>query len=194
MLRIDPTAGVVRTPLARDNLTLRVSRDGEREATLVALLRSPRYAALDSIIVYVARQKQADAIATLLRSQLLDAAAYHAGKPAPERAEVQTRFMTGQLRIIVATISFGMGLDKRDVRAVIHLNMPSSLEEVRAQGREVGVEVGWWIVLYYFYFYFYFFYYYYSYYFYFYFNYFIIILLSYYYLLRLFFIFHYFMN
>jgi ATP-dependent DNA helicase Q4 len=135
-LGIDPDDGVIRCCVTRSNLQLSVSEDAERELTLVALLRSARYVGLKSIIVYVARQKQADQVAVMLQSQLLDAASYHAGKPPAERAEVQARFMSGKLRIVVATIAFGMGLDKRDVRAVIHLFMPASLEEyVQEVGR-----------------------------------------------------------
>ena len=56
------------------------------------------------------------------------AESYHAGKPTSERLEIQTRFMTNKTRIIVATIAFGMGLDKTDIGAVIHLNTPQTLE------------------------------------------------------------------
>lgn len=60
---------------------------------------------------------------------------YHAGMSASQRRAVQNRFMRGDLRIVVATVAFGMGLDKCDVRAVIHYNMPQSLE---AYVQEVG--------------------------------------------------------
>ncbi|XP_076809871.1 ATP-dependent DNA helicase Q4-like [Clavelina lepadiformis] len=65
---------------------------------------------------------------------------YHAGMSAAERRRVQNRFMSGKLRIVVATVAFGMGIDKQDVRAVIHYNMPRSFEryvqEVGRAGRD----------------------------------------------------------
>ena len=65
---------------------------------------------------------------------------YHAGMSASQRRSVQNKFMRGDLRIVVATIAFGMGLDKSDVRAIIHYNMPQSMEsyvqEVGRAGRD----------------------------------------------------------
>jgi len=65
---------------------------------------------------------------------------YHAGMPAAQRKKVQMEFMTGSLRIVVATIAFGMGLNKADVRAIIHYNMPKSFEsfvqEIGRAGRD----------------------------------------------------------
>ena len=68
------------------------------------------------------------------------AESYHAGKMAGQRKKVQTDFMCGKLRVVVATIAFGMGLNKADVRAIIHYNMPKSFEsfvqEIGRAGRD----------------------------------------------------------
>lgn len=64
------------------------------------------------------------------------AEAYHAGMCARERQRVQRAFMEGRLRVVVATVAFGMGLDRPDVRAVLHLGLPPSFENyVQAVGR-----------------------------------------------------------
>ncbi|XP_006823889.1 ATP-dependent DNA helicase Q4-like, partial [Saccoglossus kowalevskii] len=65
---------------------------------------------------------------------------YHAGKSSSERRRIQNQFMSGQLRIVAATVAFGMGLDKSDVRAIIHFNLPKTFEsyvqEIGRAGRD----------------------------------------------------------
>jgi ATP-dependent DNA helicase Q4 len=127
-LQID-TENVVRAELKRENLILSVSRDHNPVESLFALLSSETYKNLKSIIIYVMKQKTADELSLLLQNKGYEAASYHASKPKHVRASVQDQFMQGKLRIIVATIAFGMGLNKEDVRAVIHLNIPRSFEQ-----------------------------------------------------------------
>ncbi|KAI8608186.1 hypothetical protein BC830DRAFT_1156380 [Chytriomyces sp. MP71] len=142
MLGLDESA-VVANSRIRHNLKLTVSKVStveNRDALLESLLRSQPFAELSSIIVYVMFQNQADTVAKYLRTRNLDADSYHAGKPSLERALIQQKFMANRLRIIVATIAFGLGINKQDVRSVIHYNMPKSIEnymqEIGRSGRD----------------------------------------------------------
>ncbi|KAG8515409.1 ATP-dependent DNA helicase Q4 [Galemys pyrenaicus] len=132
------------------NLHLSVSTDRDPSQALLTLLLSDRFRALDGIIVYCTRREDTERVAALLRTCLPGAGgrgpgggvqaevaeAYHAGMCGRERQRVQQAFMRGQLRVVVATVAFGMGLDRPDVRAVLHLGLPPSLESyVQAVGR-----------------------------------------------------------
>nr|XP_060467582.1 LOW QUALITY PROTEIN: ATP-dependent DNA helicase Q4 [Panthera onca] len=123
------------------NLYLSVSTDRNPDQALVTLLQSDRFRDLNSVIVYCNRREDTERIAALLRTCLRQAPeavaeAYHAGMCARERRRVQQAFMEGRLRVVVATVAFGMGLDRPDVRAVLHLGLPPSFESyVQAVGR-----------------------------------------------------------
>ncbi|MEP7012180.1 MAG: RecQ family ATP-dependent DNA helicase [Acidobacteriota bacterium] len=90
-------------------------------------------------IVYAPTRKEADALGAELSVEM-PAAAYHAGMAAAERERVQSSFLDGRLEVIVATIAFGMGIDKANVRTVIHTALPGSLEgyyqEIGRAGRD----------------------------------------------------------
>ncbi len=90
-------------------------------------------------IVYAPTRKEADALGAELSVEM-PAAAYHAGMAAAERERVQSAFLDGRLDVIVATIAFGMGIDKANVRTVIHTALPGSLEgyyqEIGRAGRD----------------------------------------------------------
>jgi ATP-dependent DNA helicase RecQ len=122
----------------RANLDLRVTPclAAERKGLLL-----DRLLAVDgTVIIYVTRQETAEEVATFLANHGHSARAYHAGLPDDCRAEAQSAFMTGGTRIMVATIAFGMGIDKADIRAVFHYNLPKSLEnhtqEIGRAGRD----------------------------------------------------------
>jgi RecQ family ATP-dependent DNA helicase len=85
-------------------------------------------------IIYTPTRKGADTLATVL-SLSFPAAAYHGGMDAGPRRQVQEKFLSGELEAIVATIAFGMGIDKPDVRTVVHTALPGSLE---AYYQEIG--------------------------------------------------------
>src|SRR6202171_5629563 len=86
-------------------------------------------------LVYAATRRNAELAADTLKTAGIAAAAYHAGLTNVERTRVQDRFMSGGLRVVCATVAFGMGIDRPDVEAVIHFEIPGSLE---AYYQEIG--------------------------------------------------------
>ncbi|KAJ7092653.1 ATP-dependent DNA helicase [Mycena epipterygia] len=132
--------GVFRTPVFRPNLSLRVEIAetlNKKLDILVPLLQSRT----GPSIIYVTLQKHTEDVANALASRGLPGVlTYHAGLPAPQRQLVQETFMNSPDRIVVATIAFGMGIDKANIRQVIHLFMPKTLEnysqEVGRAGRD----------------------------------------------------------
>jgi ATP-dependent DNA helicase RecQ len=89
-------------------------------------------------IVYVTLQKTAEEVAAALRNSGLQALAYHAGLPDEQRHEAQDAFMQGRTATIVATIAFGMGIDKADIRGVYHYNLPKTLENYAQETGRAG--------------------------------------------------------
>ncbi|KGJ95483.1 RecQ family ATP-dependent DNA helicase [Colwellia psychrerythraea] len=91
-------------------------------------------------IVYVTLQHSAEAVAQYLKLQGINACAYHAGFDSNTRSQIQQDFMAGNIQVIVATIAFGMGIDKSDIRFVIHYDLPKSIEnysqEIGRAGRD----------------------------------------------------------
>ncbi|WP_299795205.1 DNA helicase RecQ [uncultured Shewanella sp.] len=79
-------------------------------------------------IIYCSSRRRVDEVAERLKLQGYNAEAYHAGKTQEERAEVQDRFLKDQLDIVVATVAFGMGINKSNVRYVVHYDIPKSVE------------------------------------------------------------------
>lgn len=155
----DGLAGIISDIPLPENLVLTVSKDENRDRALIALLRSERFETLHSIIVYCTRREECERISGILRMSLQEnaelpvaatskkrkrvnwgAEAYHAGLPASRRRTIQSAFMSGELRIVVATVAFGMGINKADIRGIIHYNMPKSFEnyvqEVGRAGRD----------------------------------------------------------
>lgn len=155
----DGASGVIRNPALPDNLCLSVSIEKDKDKALVSYLLSDQIMQFNAIIVYCHRRDECERVAAVLRSCLQEigkvnmeskknkrkrmsyiAEAYHAGMSAAQRKKIQKHFMDGTLRIIVATVAFGMGINKSDIRCIIHYNMPSSFEsyvqEVGRAGRD----------------------------------------------------------
>ncbi len=117
----------------RDNIAIEVVEivTSQRGDLVLDLLSDP---ARRPGIVYTPTRKQADALAAKL-SRHFPADAYHAGLDAAHRKRVQEQFLLGKLEVMVATIAFGMGIDKPNVRTVIHTALPGSIE---AYYQEIG--------------------------------------------------------
>jgi len=130
---------VVTTGFYRPNLNLLVEPVGgqDKRRRLVEWMSAR---AGQPSIVYVTLQKTAEHIAEHLGRNGIQAEAYHAGLPSDQREAIQQRFMAGQSNCIVATIAFGMGIDKSDIRNVVHFDLPKSIEnysqEIGRAGRD----------------------------------------------------------
>jgi RecQ family ATP-dependent DNA helicase len=109
----------------RPNLTYRVVPKKKAFDRLLGEIRSRPGQA---VIVYCFSRKGTEKVAADLAANGIKAAAYHAGLPASERTRVQERFIRDQVPVIAATIAFGMGIDKPDVRLVVHMDLPKSVE------------------------------------------------------------------
>ncbi|MDO8543051.1 MAG: RecQ family ATP-dependent DNA helicase [Opitutaceae bacterium] len=129
----------VHTGFYRPNLHLRVTACTPRRR-LHLLIERLKSRLPGPTIVYVTLQKTSESVATALAKAGFAAEAYHAGMESEQREIVQNRFMAATDRIVVATIAFGMGIDKADIRAVYHYNLPKSLEnyaqEIGRAGRD----------------------------------------------------------
>jgi len=109
---------------ARPELVLWVSRGEDRMGRMLKILHELS----GSAIVYARERKGTVRIAQLLAQHGISAAAYHAGLPSDERDRIQRAWTEGSTRVVAATNAFGMGIDKADVRCVIHLEPPPDLE------------------------------------------------------------------
>ncbi len=131
----------IQTSFARSNLQLRVTPCSVGERVNLLLARLQKHPSDAATIVYVTLQKTAEDIAAAINTSGLSAAHYHAGLNDDERNTIQNNFMSGETPIVVATIAFGMGIDKSNIRAVYHFNLPKSIEnyvqEIGRAGRDV---------------------------------------------------------
>jgi ATP-dependent DNA helicase RecQ len=116
----------------RPNIELRVqpvSGDSDKDRRIVDLVGSRR------ALIYAATRRNAESAATTLQAAGIEAHAYHAGLKEAQRTRVQEVFASGQARVVCATNAFGMGIDRPDVEAVVHLDIPGSIE---AYYQEIG--------------------------------------------------------
>ncbi len=131
----------VRGSLYRENLTVTARhRLGDGRGQLLELLADHRG---ESGIVYTLSRKQTESLAEFLRSKGHKAAAFHAGLEAEEKRRVYEAFLADEIETVVATVAFGMGIDKSNIRYVVHMSLPKSVEnyyqEIGRAGRD-GLE------------------------------------------------------
>jgi ATP-dependent DNA helicase RecQ len=128
---------VVLTGFDRPNLrwhVVRTKNDAEKDGTLVSILRDRPGLA----VVYASTRKTVERVAHVLQKSGIAAVAYHAGLDDEHRRSVQDDFMNERARVIVATNAFGMGIDKPNVRLVVHHAMPGSLEAYYQEAGRAG--------------------------------------------------------
>lgn len=124
----------------RPNLSLSVKRGYKSAEKMHFILNFIKARPLDSGIIYCLSRKTTEKVAADLKKKGVNAAPYHAGLTTDERNQTQERFKNDQIQVACATIAFGMGIDKGNVRWVIHFNMPKSIEsfyqEIGRAGRD----------------------------------------------------------
>ena len=132
----------VNTGVARPNLAFDVIRTPSEDAKrtrLMELLRRPAEDGAGGVaIVYVATIRVAEELCAWIRAGGVEVERYHGKLPPRTREEVQSRFMDGAYRVIVATSAFGLGIDKPDIRQVVHYNFPESLERYYQEAGRAG--------------------------------------------------------
>lgn len=132
-----PRARVISTGIERDNLSFEVARTvnrAEKEQQLLRILRDQPGAA----IVYVATVRRAMELREWLSAREHPAVCYHGQLSRHQRSLAQEQFITGTCRLMVATSAFGMGVDKPDVRTVVHWHLPDSVESYYQEAGRAG--------------------------------------------------------
>ncbi|XP_043726213.1 ATP-dependent DNA helicase Q-like 5 isoform X2 [Telopea speciosissima] len=124
-----PATNLIQTSHIRENLQLSVTLSANRSKDLLMLMKSSPLAEVRSIIIYCKFQFETDTLSKYLCDNNISAKSYHSGIPAKVRSRTQELFCSNKIRVVVATVAFGMGLNKSDVGAVIHYSLPESLEE-----------------------------------------------------------------
>lgn len=121
----------------RPNLKFFVRENLKKKERIVEALRIVK-SIQGSGIIYAITRKETEALAKFLKENKIKAVAYHAGMTGDKRSRIQNDFMENKYKVIVATIAFGMGVDKADIRFVIHVGMPSSPEGYYQEAGRAG--------------------------------------------------------
>jgi ATP-dependent DNA helicase Q4 len=122
-------------PALRGNFNITVSREADTLTAVGKIVKTDRFRS-GSVLVYCYLQYMTETVAQWLRSKGENCASYHGGMAESARSMVQEGFITGKIRVMVATVAFGMGIDKADIAGVIHLHCPKSIEQfIQESGR-----------------------------------------------------------
>ena len=132
---------IVQTGFYRNNLNLDVLpvTESQKHQQVLRFLQEQSGAG----IIYVTLQQSAEQLAEFLKQQGINARAYHAGLGSDVRAATQLAFMQNSLEVVVATIAFGMGIDKSDIRFVLHFDLPKSIENYSQEIGRAGRDGQW---------------------------------------------------
>ena len=123
------------TGFDRENLFFQVDKPQSKDRFILDYLNRHKG---ESGIIYCATRKNVDSLYTLLKKRNISVAKYHAGMSIEERKQMQDDFVFDYTSIVIATNAFGMGIDKSNVRFVIHYNMPSSMENYYQEAGRAG--------------------------------------------------------
>lgn len=122
----------------RKNLYYQVEQCGDEDAKLLLLMQAIRQTPTGRIIVYCGTRRVTEELAAALSRTFDQVGFYHAGIATEERTETQEAYVRGDLRILVATNAFGMGIDQADVRLVVHFQMPATIDALYQEMGRAG--------------------------------------------------------
>jgi len=129
---------IIRAKVERDNLTIKADyRNANGREQLLTFLSAFEH---ESGIIYTLSRKETESLAQFLNTHKILARAYHAGLPTEEKNETFRAFLNDEIQVVVATIAFGMGIDKSNIRFVVHMSLPKTIEnyyqEIGRSGRD----------------------------------------------------------
>ncbi|MCI3197822.1 DNA helicase RecQ [Bacillus sp. HU-1818] len=125
----------VYTGFSRGNLTFKVAKGENKDRFIEEYLNRNK---LEAGIIYTATRKEADRICEKLKRQHINAGRYHGGLPDEIRKEQQEQFLNDQIQVMVATSAFGMGIDKSNIRFVLHYQIPKDMESYYQEAGRAG--------------------------------------------------------